>query len=172
MKILPTMLLVTAALLPARVFAQDADPAEVEPEVDATIDEITVVGARTLGAMRAKVTIAEDQVYALFNDLNEDDGYDIICKKETRIGSQIPKRVCLARMYREALAEETVDEDSGFVTTGRMTRSSKHQKILQEKMRSLAKQHPELLQALRKRHALDQEFKQARDIKYGDQERQ
>lgn len=162
-----TLLLVTAALLPVRLFAQDADPAEAD--VDATIDEITVVGARSLGAMRTKVTIAEDQVYALFNDLNEDDGYDIICKKETRIGSQIPKRVCLARMYREALAEETVDEDFGSVRTGRMTRNSKHQKILQEKMRTLARQHPELLQALRKRHALDQEFKKARDSKYGNQ---
>ncbi|MDH3552841.1 MAG: hypothetical protein OER22_09530 [Gammaproteobacteria bacterium] len=59
-------------------------------ELDAAIDEITVVGARQLGAMRAKVELAEDQVFALFNDLNDDDGYDIICKKETRIGSQLP----------------------------------------------------------------------------------
>lgn len=166
MNVLLTLALVIAALISVPVFAQDADPAAAE--VDQTIDEITVVGARTLGAMRARVTIAEDQVFALFNDLNEDDAYDIICKKEARVGSQIPKRVCLARMYREALAEETADEDSGFVPAGTMTRSSKHQKILQEKMRTLAKEHPELLQALRKRHALDQEFKQARDNKYGE----
>ena len=170
MKALLTPLLLAAALVPARVFAQEN--AQAAAEVDATIDEITVVGARTLGAMRAKVTMAEDQVYALYNDLNEDDGYDIICKRETRIGSQIPKRVCLARMYREALAEETVDEDSGFITAGRVTRSSRHQRILQEKMRTLAREHPELLQALKKRHALDQEFKQARDRKYGDRETQ
>jgi hypothetical protein len=166
MKALLTIFLVTAALSAVRVVAQDDD--RETAEVDATIDEITVVGARSLGAMRAEVTMAEDQVYALFNDLNEDDRYDIICKKEARIGSQIPKRVCLARMYRDALAEETVDEDSGFVPAGTMTRSSKHQKILQEKMRALAMEHPELLQALKKRRALDQEFKQARDNKYGD----
>lgn len=153
-----------------QVIAQESDPDA--SELDTAIDEVTVFGAQRLGAMRAKVTLAEDQVYALFNDLNEDDGYDIICKRETRIGSQIPRRVCLARMYREALAEETADEDLGFVPAGTMTRSSKHQKILQEKMRALAKEHPELLEALRNRHALDQEFKQARDSKYGDRESQ
>jgi len=153
-------------LLPLTAFAQDTDS---ESELlDAAIDEITIVGARTLGSMRAEVVIAEDRAFELFNDFNDDDGYDIICKRETRIGSQIPKRVCLARMYRETLAEATIDEDFGDLRLGRMTGSDKHQKILQEKMRALAMEHPELLSALQKRYALEQKFKQARDEKYGE----
>ncbi|MDH3613479.1 MAG: hypothetical protein OEU90_08365 [Gammaproteobacteria bacterium] len=156
---------VLAVSLPLHAAAQVADPETAE--IDTTIDEITAVGARTLGSMRTEVVLAEDEVYALYNDLNEDDGYDIICKKETRIGSQIPRRVCLARMYREAVAEATVDEDTGdYMVVGRMTGSSKHQKILQEKMRALAIEHPELSAALKKRHALAKKFQEERDKKY------
>jgi len=170
MRILLTLLLVTAALMPVWGFAQEADAQSAE--LDAAIDEITVVGEQSLGVMRAKVTLAEDQVYALFNDLNEDDGYDIICKKETRIGSQIPKRVCLARMYRDALSQATEDEELGSLTIGKMPRGVKHQTILREKMRALAIEHPELLAALKKRHALEQEFKRARASAYGERESQ
>lgn len=154
-----------AVSLPLHAVAQVADSETAE--IDTTIDEITAVGARTLGSMRTEVVIAENEVYALFNDLNDDDGYDIICKKETRIGSQIPHRVCLARMYREAVAEATVDQDSGgFMPAGRMAGSSKHQKILREKMLALAIEYPELSAALKKRHALAKKFQEERDKKY------
>lgn len=152
---------------PLAAAAQSSDSTAVE--LDKAIDEITVVGARDLALIRAEVMVAEDAVYSLFNDLNDDDGYDIICKMETRIGSQIPKRVCLARMYRESLAEATVDAtDAAGLVVGNMTRNAQQQKILQEKMRALAIEHPELLAALRERYALDQKFKAARDKKYGD----
>lgn len=134
-----------------------------------TIDEITVLGARTLGSMRAEVTEAEQVVYDMFNELNDDDDYDIICKKETRIGSQIPHRICLARMYRDQVAEATLDDDDGIhMPVGNMTRSSKHQKILVEKMRALAIEHPELLGALRTRYRLEAEFEAEREKRFGD----
>jgi len=161
--------MVLAVSLPSHGAAQGADP-ESE-ETDAAIDEITIEGARTLDSMRAQVILAEDEAFALFNELNEDDGYDIICKKETRIGSQMPHRVCLSRMYRERLAEATadaIDENSGVIGVGRMPGQSKHQEILREKMRTLAMKHPELLAALKKRYVLDKAFQEARDRKYGE----
>jgi hypothetical protein len=142
---------------------------EETSNVDDTIDEITVMGARSLALMRAEVAEAEQAVYDMFNELNDDDDYDIICKKETRIGSQIPRRVCLVRMYRERLAELTVDEtQDSLLIVGTMTNSRKHQEILIEKMRALAKEHPELLDALRERYRLEAEFDAAREERYGE----
>ncbi len=142
-------------------------PPVVAQEADEEIDEITVHGARSLGSMRAEIAQAEQVVYDVYNELNDDDGYDIICKKETRIGSQIPRRVCLARMYRESLSEATVDNDLGGVWLGSTLTSSKHQKILEGKMRDLAQQNPELLLALKERLILVRKFEAEKLKRYG-----
>ena len=158
-------ILVSCALLNEPLMAEDAEPGTTD--FDETIDEITVIGAKTLIEMRHEITLAEDRVFSLFNDLNEDDGYDIICKKETRIGSQIPRRVCLARMYREGRSEATID-DFGEFADGRLPLASKHQKILREKMRTLAARHPQLLEALQERLALVKEFEAERESRLGE----
>lgn len=155
--------LITLMLLPC-VSAQESK----DEDVDDTIDEITVMGARSLAMMRAEVIEAEDVIYELFNELNDDNGYDIICKKETRIGSQIPQRVCLARMYRDEVALATVDQEGPAIPVGNRTSSSRHQEILIDKMRALSAEHPELLEALRKRYALDRRYKEERARRYGE----
>ena len=163
-------LIVAAAPVIAGAQKETAD----DGSVDETIDEITVFSGRTLGQMRSEIARAEDEVYAIFNDLNTDDRYDIICKKETRLGSQIVRRVCLSRMYRDALSDATEDaaEDAangasvGVGTVGANISSRKHQQILREKMRSLASENQELLAALKKRHKLVREFEERRAEKY------
>ncbi len=54
----------------------------VAQEPDA-IDEIVVMGGRSLTLLRHEVTQAEDIFYDRYNLLNEDDRYDMICKDET-----------------------------------------------------------------------------------------
>jgi hypothetical protein len=117
-------------------------------------DEIIVIGAPSLQSLRADLVRAEDAAYALFNELNDDDAYDIICKKETRIGSQFRYRVCLPAILRDTEVEQALDEDTGTVSVSRKASQSRHQKILAEKMRQLAIENPELLEALRVRLAL------------------
>lgn len=124
------------------------------------VDEITVYGEKSTPALRDALIVAEDNVFELFNRLNTDNGYDIVCKRETRIGSQIRKRVCLTRMYRDALAASTEDDEGILADGGDFTGTSvfiggsgsaRHQRLLIEKMRQLASENPELLDALRKR---------------------
>ena len=152
-------IIVSLALLTELLMAQSVVPDATG--IDETIDEITVIGAKSLVEMRHEITLAEDRVFTLFNDFNKDDGYDIICKKQTPIGSQIPQRVCLARMYREGRSEAVAD-DFGEFADNKMPAAAKHQRILREKMRNLAAQHPELLQALQKRRSLVKEFEAER----------
>ena len=153
-----------ALLVGAGAFAQETTDAQV----DETIEEITVMGPRSLAMMRAEIIAAENVVYDLFNELNDDDGYDIICKKETRIGSQLPRRICQARMYREEVADATNDETGPAIPVGNRTRASQRHEVLMDKMRSLAAEHPELLEALKNRYALDQRYKEERAKRYGE----
>lgn len=145
--------------------ADNGQDAAVEPDAE-IIDEVTVLGVRELAHLRAEVIRAEDVVYDLYNDLNEDDKYDIVCKKETRIGSQIPRRICQARLFRDAVADATEDIEGGEDLTGAMVNSAKHNAILREKMAALASEHPELLVALKKRLELSKKFEQERARKF------
>ncbi len=159
-------MLATRLLCAALLYAGTASLA-VADETSETIDEITVLGIRDLGALRAEITRAEDEVYELYNDLNEDDDYDIICRKHAPIGSQIKQRVCLAKLYRDALAEATTDEDQAMIAFGHMPNSKKHNARLRDNMSKLANKNPELVEALRKRYDLQQKFDQERQKTFG-----
>jgi len=142
---------------------------DVPPDdTNATIDEITVMGVRELGQLRAELVRAEDDVYATYNELNDDDDYDIICKLQAPIGSQIKRRVCQARLYRDALAAETVDDDNNTLFIAPKLNKKKHNQILREKMRKVASENPQLVVALRKRLALQQRFDRERDKRFSD----
>jgi len=143
----------------------DEQSTEIQPDAE-IIDEVTVLGVRELADLRAEVVEAEDAVYAVFNDLNDDDRYDIICKKETRIGSQIPKRVCQARLYRDAVAAEAEGVVDGEIMPGMKVNSAKHNAILREKMAALANKHPDLLAALKNRLELSEKFERERAKKF------
>ena len=138
---------------------------EVLPD-EQIIDEVTVLGVRELADLRAEVVAAEDVVFDLFNDLNTDDRYDIICKKETRIGSQIPKRVCQARLFRDAVAEVAEGTVDGEIMPGIHVNMKKHNAILREKMAALANEHPELLVALKNRLEVSKKFERERAKKF------
>ncbi|MDX2411323.1 MAG: hypothetical protein QNK34_05135 [Woeseiaceae bacterium] len=138
----------------------EIDQPKSEPDM---IDEVTVMGSRSLRSLRREMVEAEDNIYAIFNSLNHDDGYDIICKKERRIGSQILYRVCKARLYREKVAEAAEDYLDQNEHYGVTLNAQQHNEILREKMRALAAENPQLVEALRKRLALQKDYELERD---------
>ena len=76
------------------------------------IEEITVRGQQTLGSLRFLLREAEDDMYAMFNDLNSSDDFDIVCKKVRQTRSHILRRNCEPRfLTRERQA------NSSFVMT-------------------------------------------------------
>ena len=76
-------------------------------------------------------------------ELNEDDDYDMICNTERPVGTHISRRVCRARLYREAMAEDARRAMNGEVMTGPMINTQKHNEILLEKLRLMVLEHPE-----------------------------
>ena len=75
---------VFAATAMAQETANSDQPIAAETPIapdEEIIDEITVMGARELASLRAELIRADDAVYDLYNNLNDDDAYDVICKK-------------------------------------------------------------------------------------------
>lgn len=58
------------------------------------IEQIDVTGNRSFFRIRQQIIAAENDIYALFNDLNTSDGMDIVCKRVRPTMSHISVRVC------------------------------------------------------------------------------
>jgi hypothetical protein len=72
---------------------------------DTELPEVQVVGKR-LYQMRQDIIKAEDKFFAMFNELNKDDDYDVHCTVEAPTGTRLKKRVCRVQFYEKAQAEE------------------------------------------------------------------
>ena len=103
--------LCAAGMFSTSAFAQEAD-STTESELEALsrpIEEITVVGTKTLFSLRLEMESAEEDVYAIFNELNSTDEFDISCTHEVYSGSHFKQRDCMATYLRKAIAQNTQD---------------------------------------------------------------
>ncbi len=167
-------LFVLVACLPTISIAQEAetnsnDAAESVAEPD-SIDEIVVMGGRSLTMLRHEVTQAEGVFYDRYNLLNEDDRYDMICEDQTPTGTRIPVRVCKTRVIRDAERQATQD---GMIFGAEYIGSSpvipsanRHNEILQEKLRAFAISDPELQDALMDYDRLSKKYAAEREKKF------
>ena len=138
------------------VFAQDSD-STAEPDLEAQsrlIEEITVVGQKTLFTLRMEVESAEEGVYAIFNELNSSDEFDITCTREVYIGSYFEQRDCMAAYLKDAIAQNTQDYLKGIdVQLNRnQIPAEVHQKsvAMEAEMLRLVEENPDFLEAMLK----------------------
>jgi hypothetical protein len=94
------------ALHPALVGAQGATPESAETAADEPIDEITVVGEKTLLNLKYAAYQAEEEFFTLFNELNDNDEFDVYCDDESNTYSRIRRRSCWSPFEREVDDEE------------------------------------------------------------------
>jgi hypothetical protein len=87
---------VLAAALPAPVAGADEALQELE--------EVEVTGTR-LWKMRQQMVELEDKFNALYNELNENDDFDVTCRMEAPLGTRLKKRNCKVAFFEEAEAE-------------------------------------------------------------------
>ncbi len=140
-KQLLTRFCLLSIILAPGVFAQ-------EPESKPDDGEVVRVEDLSRRELDAYIIEAEDQFYEIFNAINSDDRFDIICRKETRIGSNIPVRVCPPRFLVEAMADNASNYmfDSGNFVTDQSIESDAKPELqqLQEEMAVLIKSNPQL----------------------------
>jgi hypothetical protein len=124
----------------------------------ALVEEVIVIGLRPMTSIRQEIANTEDLIYETFNELNNNDAYDIICTREAPIGSQIPRRVCRSGFMVESETAAFIDFlDTGYgeVSLSRQRLVIKHQS---EIMAELANKNPDFLQLLKRRWALRQVY--------------
>ena len=135
--------------------------------VDAPI-ELERMGVTTLlsrALIRHDLYAAQARVYELFNELNSNDDYDMVCQQEARLGSQIKYRVCKPRFQRKAESEASQEMLEGYeddvmahVNGATMKRQAEHQLEL---MADLANSNPGFLALLKRRLELRKAYEAA-----------
>ena len=125
------LLLSSTLLLQPSIAAED----ETLPE------EITVEASRDRINFQLQVDQAENQFYAMFNELVDDEDFRIECKYETVIGSLIKQRICQTKYMRDELSTSATLSLSGvdYQISARLTEKN-HQ--LREKAQELLESNP------------------------------
>ena len=133
------------------------------------MEEVTVIGQRTLGTLRVQIDRAEDRMIDIYNKLNTDDLYDIHCSQGVATGSHIQRKTC-APVYFDRTEAETTQLALSGVPVGASYMNAKltyYNPIMRAKWGQLAKSNPELLQAIEKHYQLSQELKNDRRAYFG-----
>ena len=142
----------------AQVFAiaaEDAPPPEAvlqAPTPQNRIEEIEVIGQRSLIQLRLEIKQAEVHMFSLFNELNSKDEFDVNCRNVTHTGTLIPTWECDTGYIKEARFQNVQDFlDFGIPPTSEeeLWWESRHKTAqLNAEMKEIAKQHPDLAVAM------------------------
>jgi hypothetical protein len=101
-----------STLLPALILLSQGvlTPVVASTPTEGTLDELVVEAKRTrLTELRNEMIRLEDEFYARYNELNENDDFDISCAREARVGTRLERRYCRAVYENEIMAVEGRD---------------------------------------------------------------
>ena len=156
---------VLTGLLLGLLALRQQEPESVLPGGDEPIDEVTVYAEETISFLRRRLRTVDEQFFARYNELNTNDDFDMVCKRETRIGSQIPRQVCLSKLHRERLseaAEDVLDEVSGLGDDS-IGWARKHYRQVRADIGEVLKQDAELRSIVQDRKSILQEIERKKN---------
>lgn len=157
--------------LPVSVLAQQGDTsptAETEPE------EMVIRGDSPLHQIRAQMLSAEEQVYELFNQLNDEARFNVTCDIHQPTGTRFREQACLPRFVRDAtrdhgrhywetyrtfLDPHTPNEGVYYTHAPMQTQIASQQEAFRDKMREVARDNPAFLEALARHSRLVEHYK-------------
>jgi hypothetical protein len=117
-------------------------------ESPGTMEEVIVIGHKSLVNLKRDVYRAEDALYDIFNSFNTEDEFDIRCYKEAPTGSHIKRRVCRANFVGDLIAGETQRMMRGEPYIYPAAQIKKMEERMLAKMTEITLQQPEMLEAL------------------------
>lgn len=139
--------------------AQPQAPAGGQPSAapNSQVEEITVRGRRTLAVVQDEAGRATEAFYTKLSDAIDDKEYQVKCEWETGEQSLIRRRVCRAGWQADLLAEaaKAAYDETAFDPTAKYFEK---QRIFNEKMLTAINSDPELIAAVRRLHALQDEI--------------
>lgn len=129
-----------------------------ENHAEEVVDEITVIGRRSVKAIQRQIIKADATLYNLYNSLNSDSQYHIYCKNEMTTGSNIRHRACRPQFERDMrfiTRDEIVGSSDTMLTAAELRR---HREIMRKQMLDLAAENPALSEAILNRAALQRAY--------------
>jgi hypothetical protein len=139
-------LLVAVLALPLAAVGQDG-----AQSTDEAIDDIVVVGQKSLSTLRKEVFKAEEDFYSAFNKLNDNKDFNVRCFYEKATGTHIKNHVCRARFVTKAYSSHAARNGGDLSRVANQdanpafaTKTAQYQ----EKMETLIDANPDLMQAL------------------------
>lgn len=152
--------------------AQDQSATNVTPDLDEAIDEIVVVGEKSMLQLKQEVYRSEEDFFSLFSELNEDDEFDVRCFYETPSFTRIRNHVCRARFVTDAYSAAAVKfrtEGPRYPTRDPALVVSQKSKALEEKLTALVATNPELQEALNRYTNAKSTYLEERARRFGDE---
>lgn len=142
-RLIPKFSTALSILITASLGYAQSEPGSSGASADsAVIDEVVVVGEATLDDLRLKLYSAETNVYDLFNDLNDQSEFDVICVKKAPVGTHIKQRYCEPKYVQQLSNEALRERRSNQVSKSQLR---KKQEEFQSIMEELANENDELL---------------------------
>ena len=121
---------------------------------DRPIEEIQILGSRTLYSIRMEIVDEENKIFSMFNELNSDNDFDILCDNIVPTGSHIRQRVCEPRFVTETRARMAQDFMLGIGLLNESSdlgvETSLQQDELEKEHLRIAAEHPEYREMLTK----------------------
>jgi len=163
MKPTRTILAIFAAVLTLPLMAAaQAD----EATNDEVIDDIVVVGQKSLSTLRKEVFKAEEDFYSMFNKLNDNKDFNVRCFYENATGTHIKNHVCRARFVTKAYSSHAARNGGDLSRVANQdanpafaTKTAEYQ----AKMETLVDANPELQAALIRYNTVRAEFMAERE---------
>lgn len=143
MKLTHTILALFAAVLALPMAA--AGPAEEE------IENIVVIGQKSMASLRRDVFRSEEGFYALYNKLNDDNEYDVRCFYEALTGTRVKNHVCRAKFVTNAYAKHAARNRGDLTRVANQDANpaiAEKSAKFEEKLETLIAANPELQAAL------------------------
>jgi hypothetical protein len=139
-----------------------ATPATPVDPAQRAIEEIEVIGQRSLLSWRFQMYSAEDRMYEMFNTLNSSDELDVECEQRQLTGSHMAFRFCNRRYMEDAQAENAIDAFRGYAfPKGPMQlwaeNARTHEKFDADVKRLVA-EHPEFAAAIKEMAAARERY--------------
>lgn len=157
-------------LTSAAIFGQEADQSETDAAAQTAkpIEEISVIGQRSLSRLRLLIYEKEDEIYEFFNANNSSDRMDIICTRRRPTGTYIMKRECEPKFIKDLRVEKTRDARMGigvgFTQRDLVGLSAQDYENLQNEMLSLMSTNDEFSDALADLADLSEDYEAQRQV--------
>lgn len=126
-------------------------------EVD---EEVVVIGTKSSKQILVEFRKVEKDMYALYNSLNEDRRFDVLCENRAETGTRLKKQVCLPRYYYTAETKEAGATLNNFAVTEAEAIAQKDRKAFEEKVQQAIAKDPQLMDMLVKYEELRLEYVQ------------